>query len=97
MDYPSGRQLKKFLINRRTVRRYLSMSELGAENMAIEQSDRVKLLTPFEPFVKSRLEKFRDTPRGSNQPDTGEPLPSLRHGQMAVEAASHDTLCQVCR
>lgn len=53
MDYPSGRQLKKFLINRRTVRRYLSMSELGAENMAIEQSDRVNLLTTFEPFVKS--------------------------------------------
>lgn len=61
-DGLSIRQIsKELVINRRTVSRYLSMSELEFEQMAIDQSDRVKALTPFEPFVKSQLEKFRDT------------------------------------
>ena len=61
-DGLSIRQIsKELVINRRTVSRYLSMSELEFEQMAIDQSDRVKVLTPFEPFVKSQLEKFRDT------------------------------------
>lgn len=52
---------KELVINRRTVSRYLSMSELEFEQMMINQSDRNKVLSPYESFVKSRLEKFRDT------------------------------------
>ena len=38
------------------------MSELEFEQMMIDQSERNKVLSPYESFVKSRLEKFRDTP-----------------------------------
>jgi hypothetical protein len=30
--------------------------------MMVDQSERNKVLSPYESFVKSRLEKFRDTP-----------------------------------
>jgi len=53
---------KELVIDRRTVSRYLSMSEQDFEQMMINQSDRNKVLSPYETFVKSRLEKFRDTP-----------------------------------
>ena len=59
----STRQISEELVlNRRTVSRYLSMSEPEFEQMMIDQSERDKVLTPYESFVKSRLEKFRDTP-----------------------------------
>ena len=53
---------EELVLNRRTVGKYLSMSELEFEQMMVEQSERNKILSPYEPFVKSRLEKFRDTP-----------------------------------
>ena len=59
----SIRQISEELVlNRRTVSKYLSMSELEFEQMMVEQSERNKVLSPYESFVKSRLEKFRDTP-----------------------------------
>ncbi|WP_297336157.1 hypothetical protein [Algoriphagus sp.] len=42
--------------------KYLSMSEQDYGLMLESQSDRNKVLSPYESFVKSRLEKFRDTP-----------------------------------
>lgn len=57
------RQISKELVmDRRTVAKYLSMSEQQYEQMMVDQSDRVKVLSPFESFVKARLEKFGDTP-----------------------------------
>ena len=53
---------EELVLNRRTVSKYLSMSELEFEQMMIDQSERNKVLSPYESFVKSRLEKFRDTP-----------------------------------
>lgn len=53
---------KELVINRRTVGRYLSMSEQEFEQITVSQSDRNKVLSPYESFVKSRLEKFGDTP-----------------------------------
>jgi len=53
---------EELILNCRTVGKYLSMSELEFEQMMVEQSERNKVLSPYEPFVKSRLEKFRDTP-----------------------------------
>lgn len=59
----SIRQISEELVlNRRTVSRYLSMSELEFEQIIIEQSERNKVLASYESFVKSRLEKFQDTP-----------------------------------
>lgn len=59
----SIRQISEELVlNRRTVSKYLSMSEQEFEQKMVEQSDRNKVLSPYESFVKSRLEKFRDTP-----------------------------------
>ena len=59
----SIRQISEELVlNRRTVSKYLSMFELEFEQMMIDQSERNKVLSPYESFVKSRLEKFRDTP-----------------------------------
>jgi len=49
------------LLNWRTVRNYLSMSEKDFDQFVEKQSDRKKELLPFEAFVKSRLEKYPDT------------------------------------
>jgi transposase len=59
----SLRQISEHLVlNRRTVSRYLSMSEQDYELMLIQQSQRPKILAPYEEFVRQRLENFRDTP-----------------------------------
>ena len=48
-------------VNRRTVSKYLSMSEKDYEAFLDRQSDRKKILLPYEDFIKESLEKFRDT------------------------------------
>ncbi len=48
-------------VNRRTVSKYLSMSEKDYEAFLDRKSDRKKILLPYEDFVKERLEEFRDT------------------------------------
>ena len=49
-------------LNWRTVKKYLSMSEQEYEEFLIKGSEKKKLLSPYEDFVRSRLETFRDTP-----------------------------------
>lgn len=59
----SMRQIsEELVINRRTVSKYLSLSEQGYELLLERQSQRNKVLLPYENFVKKRLELFRDTP-----------------------------------
>lgn len=48
-------------LNRRTVSKYLSMNEQEYEAFLNRQSDRDKVLHPYESFVKERLELYRDT------------------------------------
>lgn len=48
-------------LNRRTVKKYLAMSEQEYESFLISQSDRKKELLPYENFVKERLRLHRDT------------------------------------
>jgi transposase len=48
-------------LNRRTVSRYLCMSEQEYEVFLKEQADRKKILLPYEDFIKDRLERFQDT------------------------------------
>src|SRR5680860_213112 len=56
-------QISKHLgLNWRTVKKYLSMGEQEYETFLIKGSEKRKLLSPYEDFVKSRLETFRDTP-----------------------------------
>lgn len=49
-------------LNRRTVSKYLSMSEEEYEAFLMKQASRGKKLLPFEDFVKKRLEEHRNTP-----------------------------------
>lgn len=49
------------VLNRRTVKKYLCMSEEEYEAFLIRQSDRKKILLPYEEFVKKRLKKHQDT------------------------------------
>ena len=49
------------LLNRRTVRSYLEMSEPDFDVFMEKQSERKKDLFAYEGFVKSRLEKYPDT------------------------------------
>lgn len=58
-DSKIGREL---VVNRLTVKRYLSMSEEEYNLFLERQSNRKKELQPFEGFVKSKLEKYPDTP-----------------------------------
>lgn len=48
-------------LNRRTVKRYLSMTEKEFESFQDSLSDRMKHLLPYEGFVRNKLETFRDT------------------------------------
>lgn len=58
----SAIKISKYLgINKRTVLKYLSMTELDYENFLISQSDRKKVLLPYESFIRQRLSKFSDT------------------------------------
>lgn len=58
----SIRQIADFIVmDRRTVKKYLSMSEAEYEAFVSRQSERKKLLEPYEDFVRERLEQFRDT------------------------------------
>lgn len=59
----SNSKISEFLVlNRRTVSKYLSMSEAEYEEFLIKQTNREKKLLPFEDFVRQRLEEFRNTP-----------------------------------
>jgi transposase len=59
----SARQISEHLVlDRRTVRKLLSMSEQDYELMLEQQSQRQKTLSPYEDFVRQRLELYRDTP-----------------------------------
>jgi transposase len=49
------------VMNRRTVRRYLSMSEADFDRFMERQSARKRDLSPYEGFIKSRLELYSDT------------------------------------
>lgn len=49
------------LLNWRTVKNYLSMSERDFDLFIEKQSDRKKNLRPYEEFIKNRLEQFSDT------------------------------------
>ena len=48
-------------LDRRTIKKYLSMSEQEYETFLDSQSHRSKILLPYEGFVKDRLEQYRDT------------------------------------
>ncbi|MDQ3395653.1 MAG: IS21 family transposase, partial [Bacteroidota bacterium] len=48
-------------LNKRTVLKYLCMSEQDYENFLISQSDRKKILLPYQSFIRQRLERFSDT------------------------------------
>lgn len=50
------------VLNWRTVKKYLSMSEQEYEQFLIKSSEKKKLLSPYENFVRSKLEIYRDTP-----------------------------------
>ena len=47
---------KYLAINRRTVGKYLAMSEAGYEEFLLQKDSRTKLLGTFESFVKDRLQ-----------------------------------------
>lgn len=48
-------------INRRTINRYLTMSEQEYEEFLNKQTERKKQLLPYENFVRERLESYSDT------------------------------------
>ena len=48
-------------VNRRTVKRYLGMTEKEFEGFQDSISDRKKQLLPYEQFVKGRLKLYQDT------------------------------------
>jgi hypothetical protein len=59
--YTVSKICRTVLLNWRTVRNYLSISEKEHEQFLEKQPDRNKELQPFEVFVKSRLEQYQET------------------------------------
>ena len=60
-DYPISQISRELVLNRRTVRSYLAMSESQYVQFINSQCDRKKDLLSFEEFVKTRLENYQDT------------------------------------
>ena len=52
---------KYFVLDWRTVKRYLTMTEAEYEAFLLTQSERKKGLEPYEGFIKSRLSKYPET------------------------------------
>lgn len=50
------------LLDWRTIKHYLSMSEADYDRFLEKQSERTKTLQPYEAFVQTRLQKYPDTP-----------------------------------
>jgi hypothetical protein len=61
--YLAGRRREAIVLNHRRVSKYTLMSE----QMVVEQSGRNKVLSLYESFFRSRLEKFWDTPAAQSQ------------------------------
>lgn len=62
LDGRSVSRISKALgCNRRTVKKYLEMEDEEFESFLKTQSTRVKLLLPYETFVREKLEIYRDT------------------------------------
>lgn len=59
--YSISRISRTTLLNRRTVRAYLAMSEDDFDLFMEKQSERRKDLVSYEGFIKSRLDKYPDT------------------------------------
>lgn len=53
---------RELVIDRRTVKFYLSMDERGYEEFLAVKSQRNRGLAPYEKFVKDKLEKYQETP-----------------------------------
>lgn len=52
---------EKLVMDARTVRKYLKMTELDFENLLLAAQARTKKLSPYEKFVKERLEAHPET------------------------------------
>ena len=52
---------KRLVMDWRTVRKYLDMSEVEYEQFISKQSERKRELEPYDGFVKSRLSKYPET------------------------------------
>ncbi|MCF1717054.1 hypothetical protein L0U88_20595 [Flavihumibacter sp. RY-1] len=52
---------KELVLDWRTVKKYLSMTESDYEQFLQNQSERKKDLEPYEGFVKTRLTKYPET------------------------------------
>ena len=64
----SVRHISSYLVlNRRTVIKYLNMSEQEYESFLIQQADRKKILLPYGDFVRELLEKFQNTSAAQRQ------------------------------
>ena len=60
-DHSVSKISELLVLNRRTVTRYLSMSEQGYEAFLLKSSERKKELAPYEDFVCDRLKLYPDT------------------------------------
>lgn len=60
-DHSVSKISELLVLNRRTVTRYLSMSEQGYEAFLLKSSERKKELAPYEDFVRDRLKQYPDT------------------------------------
>jgi len=61
LGFSDSRIARAFGVNRRTVKKYLGMSEQEYECFLLACCQRDKLLDPYESFVKQKLTDFQDT------------------------------------
>src|SRR5690606_29185987 len=58
----SNRKIAQYLVmDARTVKKHLQLSEMGFEELLLKEKNRNRLLNPYEDFVRERLDRFPET------------------------------------
>ena len=61
MGFSASRIANYLVLDRRTVRKQLQMSEQDYEQYLLNTQDRTKILSPYERFISGKLSDFPDT------------------------------------
>ena len=61
LGFKKARIARYLVLDPRTVKKYLEMSEESFENFLLQNQERSKKLAPYEVFVKERLNQYPDT------------------------------------
>ena len=61
LGFTASKIAKYLSLDNRTVKKHLQMSDQEYESYLLKTQSRIKILSPYENFVRDKLQKFPDT------------------------------------